>query len=288
MIWEPIIHTCVDKLLQDECEDSLECMCKLLSIVGNGLDTEAERPKLNSYYGHICLLLKEKKMSSRIKFMLQDVVALRKNNWVPCRKVEEPKTIQQLHQEVKEAEEREQLQFKNWQTTMHWRGGGRSADRGQSFHVKEVPGKVNQDSSRDCDGERKQWCHLGSSSCRGVSKIPVEHKTPPKQAGYLSEPSYLESVIVDCGVPTLRTYELLQRVRLLKKYIKEDEKQLVALNILQQLVVHIDQPDGLLRMFFDVLLDEEVIQDETFFKWKSSTVSVVSVCNFFTWFQEDG
>ncbi|XP_056908896.1 eukaryotic translation initiation factor 4 gamma 3-like isoform X2 [Takifugu flavidus] len=263
MIWEPIIHTCVDKLLQDECEDSLECMCKLLSIVGNGLDTEAERPKLNSYYGHICLLLKEKKMSSRIKFMLQDVVALRKNNWVPCRKVEEPKTIQQLHQEVKEAEEREQLQFKNWQTTMHWRGGGRSADRGQSFHVKEVPGKVNQDSSRDCDGERKQWCHLGSSSCRGVSKIPG-------------------------GVPTLRTYELLQRVRLLKKYIKEDEKQLVALNILQQLVVHIDQPDGLLRMFFDVLLDEEVIQDETFFKWKSSTVSVVSVCNFFTWFQEDG
>eukprot|EP00066_Takifugu_rubripes_P004347 XP_003967653.1 PREDICTED: eukaryotic translation initiation factor 4 gamma 3-like [Takifugu rubripes] len=280
MIWEPIIHTCVDKLLQDECEDSLECMCKLLSIVGNGLDTEAERPKLNSYYGHICLLLKEKKMSSRIKFMLQDVVALRK-----------------------------------------------------------VPGKVNQDSSRDCDGERKQRCHLGSSSCRGVIKIPVEHKTPPKQAGYLSEPSYLESiakeeaqvqdcneeqvyqalkrllqrncindkieewiqntlnnrqrssdgfvralmravcqsVIVDCGVPTLRTYELLQRVSLLKKYIKEDEKQLVALNILQQLVVHIDQPDGLLRMFLDVLLDEEVIQDETFFKWKSSTVSVVSV-----------
>ncbi|XP_056908904.1 eukaryotic translation initiation factor 4 gamma 3-like [Takifugu flavidus] len=95
-----------------------------------------------------------------------------------------------------------------------------------------------------------------------------------------------QSVIVDCGVPTLRTYELLQRVSLLKKYIKEDEKQLVALNILQQLVVHIDQPDGLLRMFFDVLLDEEVIQDETFFKWKSSTVSVVSVCNFFTWLQE--
>ncbi|XP_029697936.1 eukaryotic translation initiation factor 4 gamma 3-like [Takifugu rubripes] len=323
-------------------------MCKLLSIVGNGLDTEAERPKLNSYYGHICLLLKEKKMSSRIKFMLQDVVALRKNNWVTCRKVEGPKTIQQLHQEVKEAEEREQLQYKNWQTTMHWRGGGRSADRGQSFHVKEVPGKVNQDSSRDCDGERKQRCHLGSSSCRGVIKIPVEHKTPPKQAGYLSEPSYLESiakeeaqvqdcneeqvyqalkrllqrncnndkieewiqntlnnrqrssdgfvralmravcqsVIVDCGVPTLRTYELLQRVSLLKKYIKEDEKQLVALNILQQLVVHIDQPDGLLRMFLDVLLDEEVIQDETFFKWKSSTVSVVSVSNFFTWLQE--
>ncbi|XP_011611109.2 eukaryotic translation initiation factor 4 gamma 3-like [Takifugu rubripes] len=89
--------------------------------------------------------------------------------------------------------------------------------------------------------------------------------------------------VLSGGVHTLRTYELLQRVSL---YIKDDHKQLVALNVLQQLVVHIDQPDGLLWMFFDVLLDEEVIQDETFFKWKSSTVSVISVRNFFTWLQE--
>ncbi|XP_029702233.1 eukaryotic translation initiation factor 4 gamma 1-like [Takifugu rubripes] len=41
-----------------------------------------------------------------------------------------------------------------------------------------------------------------------------------------------QSVIVDCGV---RTYELLQRASLLKRFIKDDHKQLV---------VHIDQPDG--------------------------------------------
>ncbi|TWW71818.1 Eukaryotic translation initiation factor 4 gamma 1 [Takifugu flavidus] len=107
MIWEPIIHTCIGKLLQDECEDSLECVCKLLSTVGKDLDTGTERPKLDSYCSNICNLLKEQKMSSRIKFMLQDVVALRKNNWVPRRKDEGPKTIQQLHQEVKQAEERD-------------------------------------------------------------------------------------------------------------------------------------------------------------------------------------
>ncbi|XP_056901219.1 eukaryotic translation initiation factor 4 gamma 3-like [Takifugu flavidus] len=95
-----------------------------------------------------------------------------------------------------------------------------------------------------------------------------------------------QSVIVDCGVYTLNTYQLLQRVSLLKRFIKDDQKQLVALNVLQQLVVHIDQPDGLLRMFFDVLLDEEVIQDETFFKWRSSSVNVTSVTNFFSWLQE--
>ncbi|XP_056871011.1 eukaryotic translation initiation factor 4 gamma 3-like [Takifugu flavidus] len=95
-----------------------------------------------------------------------------------------------------------------------------------------------------------------------------------------------QSVIVDCGVYTLNTYELLDRASLLKRFIKDDHKQLVALNAVQQLVVHIDQPDGLLRMFFDVLWDEEVIEDETFFKWKSSAVSVVSLHNFFTWLQE--
>ncbi|XP_056906369.1 eukaryotic translation initiation factor 4 gamma 3-like [Takifugu flavidus] len=95
-----------------------------------------------------------------------------------------------------------------------------------------------------------------------------------------------QSVIVDCGVYTLNTYELLERVSLLKRYITDDQKQLVALNVLQQLVVHIDQPDGLLRMFFDVLWDEEVIQDEAFFKFKSSTVNLISVSNFFTMLQE--
>ncbi|XP_029699668.1 eukaryotic translation initiation factor 4 gamma 3-like [Takifugu rubripes] len=79
MITEAIIHTCAVKLLQDVCEESMECLCKLLSIVGEDMDTEAERPKLNSYYDYICYLLKEWKMSTRIKFMLQDVVALRKH-----------------------------------------------------------------------------------------------------------------------------------------------------------------------------------------------------------------
>ncbi|XP_029704340.1 eukaryotic translation initiation factor 4 gamma 3-like [Takifugu rubripes] len=358
MITEAIIHTCAVKLLQDVCEESMECLCKLLSMVGKDLDTETERPKLNSYYDYIFYLLKEWKMSTRIKFMLQDVVALRKNNWVPHKKDDGPKTLQQLHQEVKQAEEREQSQFKKGQNAIQQRGRGRSADRGQSFNVK------------DCDGDRKQRNHLGSSSTfemswrpkerepvmflneqnrgtqiRSVSKITVEHKTTPK-GGSLSKPlsaliakeeaqaqdcneeevyqalkrllqnsvndkieewiqntlndrqrssegfvralmrAVCQSVIVDCGVYTLNTYELLERVSLLKRYITDGQKQLVALNVLQQLVVHIDQPDGLLRMFFDVLSDEEVVQDETFFKWKTSPVNVISVSNFFTMLQE--
>ncbi|XP_056880913.1 uncharacterized protein LOC130521352 [Takifugu flavidus] len=231
MIWEPIIHTCIGKLLQDECEDSLECVCKLLSTVGKDLDTGTERPKLDSYCSNICNLLKEQKMSSRIKFMLQDVVALRKNNWVPRRKDEGPKTIQQLHQEVKQAEEREQLQLK-----------------------KAIPGKFNQDSRRNCEGDRKQRYHRGSSSTfrspekyeyrsmrntwrpkerepvvyldeqkinRGtqikVNKITVEHKTTPKGGSskplselFAKEEAPVNGGMVDCNEEEV--YQALKRL----------------------------------------------------------------------------
>ncbi|XP_056867544.1 eukaryotic translation initiation factor 4 gamma 3-like [Takifugu flavidus] len=289
MIWEPIIHTCIGKLLQDECEDSLECVCKLLSTVGKDLDTGTERPKLDSYCSNICNLLKEQKMSSRIKFMLQDVVALRKNNWVPRRKDEGPKTIQQLHQEVKQAEERdapvEEVEHK---TT---RKGGSSKPLSELFAKEEAP--VNG-GMVDCNEEEVYQALkrlLQNNSVNDQLEEWIQNTLNNRQRssdGFVRAlmRAVCQSVIVDCGVYTLNTYELLDRASLLKRFIKDDHKQLVALNVVQQLVVHIDQPDGLLRMFFDVLWDEEVIQDETFFKWRSSSVNVTSVTNFFKWLQE--
>ncbi|TWW69534.1 Eukaryotic translation initiation factor 4 gamma 1 [Takifugu flavidus] len=304
MISKGNIHTCIGKLLQDESEESLECMCKLLTTVGKDLDTETEIPKINSYCGLICNLM-QKKMSSRIKFMLQDVVALRENDWVPRRRDEGPKTIQQLHQEAKQAEEREMLQLEKGMTTMHRRGGGRPADRRQSFNVKEIPGKFNQDSSLEDktqeEARAQDWDEedvytalkrlLQENSGNDQIEAWIQNTLSTRQRssdGFVRAlmRAVCQSVIVDCGVYTLNTYELLDRASLLKRFIKDDHKQLVALNAVQQLVVHIDQPDGLLRMFFDVLWDEEVIEDETFFKWKSSAVSVVSLHNFFTWLQE--
>lgn len=45
---------------------------------------------------------------------------------------------------------------------------------------------------------------------------------------------------------------------------------------------------GLLRMFFDVLLDEEVIQDEMFLSWESSAdgKTLASVSSFFAWVRD--
>ena len=40
MLTEQIMHTCVMKLLKDRDEESLECMCKLLTTIGQMLDHE--------------------------------------------------------------------------------------------------------------------------------------------------------------------------------------------------------------------------------------------------------
>lgn len=80
------------------------------------------------------------------------------NNWMPRRKEEGPKTIKQIQQEVKQVGESEQLQIKKGQNLMRGRGAGKSTDR------DVIHGRLDQSSSCDCDGNRKQACHCGSSS----------------------------------------------------------------------------------------------------------------------------
>lgn len=40
MLTEPIMHDCIVKLLKNHDEESLECLCRLLSTIGKDLDFE--------------------------------------------------------------------------------------------------------------------------------------------------------------------------------------------------------------------------------------------------------
>lgn len=87
-----------------------------------------------------------------------------------------------------------------------------------------------------------------------------------------------------------------RRLPVLLKYLNSDtERQLQALYALQALIVALDQPPNLLRMFFDCLYDEDVISEDAFYKWESSKdpaeqhgkgVALKSVTAFFTWLRE--
>ncbi|XP_041656970.1 eukaryotic translation initiation factor 4 gamma 1-like isoform X3 [Cheilinus undulatus] len=109
MLTEVIMHDCIVKLLKNHDEESLECLCRLLSTIGKDLDFEKAKPRMDQYFNQMEKIIKERKTSSRIRFMLQDVLDLRLNNWVPRRGDQGPKTIDQIHKEAELEEHREQM-----------------------------------------------------------------------------------------------------------------------------------------------------------------------------------
>ncbi|XP_073531440.1 eukaryotic translation initiation factor 4 gamma 1 isoform X3 [Phyllobates terribilis] len=109
MLTEAIMHDCVVKLLKNHDEESLECLCRLLSTIGKDLDFERAKPRMDQYFNQVDKIIKERKTSSRIRFMLQDVLDLRLCNWIPRRADQGPKTIDQIHKEAEMEKQREQV-----------------------------------------------------------------------------------------------------------------------------------------------------------------------------------
>ncbi|XP_051944025.1 eukaryotic translation initiation factor 4 gamma 1a isoform X4 [Hippocampus zosterae] len=125
MLTEAIMHECVVKLLKNHDEESLECLCRLLSTIGKDLDFEKAKPRMDQYFNQMEKIIKERKTSSRIRFMLQDVLDLRRCNWVPRRGDQGPKTIDQIHKEAEMEEHREHIKVQQQLMSKKDTGGGR-------------------------------------------------------------------------------------------------------------------------------------------------------------------
>ncbi|CAK8692845.1 unnamed protein product [Clavelina lepadiformis] len=102
MLTESIMHNCVMSLFKGRNDESLESLCRLLAIIGKDLDHVKGKPRMDQYFQHIDKVIREKKTSSRVRFTLQDVVDLRKSNWVPkAVQALVPKAIDQIHADAK-------------------------------------------------------------------------------------------------------------------------------------------------------------------------------------------
>merc|ERR1719430_2324668 len=118
MLTARIMHECVKKLLMTSNEESLECLCRLVTTVGKDLEEETNgrlskgpQPGINDlsvYFKEMSKLVEQKKISSRVRFLMQDVIELRINGWKKRREDAGPKTIDQIHKEI----EKEQLEQK--------------------------------------------------------------------------------------------------------------------------------------------------------------------------------
>lgn len=107
--------------------------------------------------------------------------------------------------------------------------------------------------------------------------------------------SVCQSAIICDNPYKVDSEQITSRANLLQRYLYDEQKELQALYALQALMVHMEQPANLLRMFFDALYDEDVIKEEAFYKWESSKdpaeqtgkgVALKSVTAFFTWLRE--
>ncbi|ODN03377.1 Eukaryotic translation initiation factor 4 gamma 3 [Orchesella cincta] len=152
MLTPKIMVECVHLLLYSPDEENLECLCKLLATVGQKLDMQlksledlaqrGDKPKfipenkwMDRIFKQLETLSGNKKLSSRIRFAILDVVELRQNDWKPRRDTNAPKTIEEVRKEAYRQEMEEKRQINNLPPVQNNYGGGgdrdhRGGDRG--------------------------------------------------------------------------------------------------------------------------------------------------------------
>lgn len=108
LIGEKIMHSIITELLsnvENPEEEEIECLCRLLMTVGSILDRPEAANFWAQYIARLQWLIGQKdKLSSRIRFMIMDVVEARERGWRGITKDEGPKSIAQIEKESKERE----------------------------------------------------------------------------------------------------------------------------------------------------------------------------------------
>uniref|UniRef100_G3P4P1 Eukaryotic translation initiation factor 4 gamma 2 n=1 Tax=Gasterosteus aculeatus aculeatus TaxID=481459 RepID=G3P4P1_GASAC len=109
LIHESILHKCIKTLLEKkkrvqlkDMGEDLECLCQIMRTVGPRLDHAKAKSLMDQYFGRMRSLTNNKELPARIRFLLQDTVELRLNNWVPRKAFIDngPKLINQIRQDA--------------------------------------------------------------------------------------------------------------------------------------------------------------------------------------------
>ena len=104
---------CIERLLKQESdEENIECLCRLLTTIGKELDKQTNQVKMKSAFDRLEKITKKKDIvSARIRFMILDVIDLRRDNWVPRRKDNAPKKIDEIRREAAEEQMRKEAEI---------------------------------------------------------------------------------------------------------------------------------------------------------------------------------
>ena len=85
MLTEKIMHECIIKLLGVDAKnpdlDEIECLVKLLVAIGKLIDHPKSKDYMDAYFARIRDMSYNADLPNREKFMLQELVQLRKGQW---------------------------------------------------------------------------------------------------------------------------------------------------------------------------------------------------------------
>ncbi|KAK4193967.1 hypothetical protein QBC35DRAFT_446304 [Podospora australis] len=143
MLTERIMHECVRKLLEYEDlpdEAEIESLSKLLRTIGGNLDsTERGHTMMDAYFQRILQMVDIPSLPSRLKFMLMDIVDLRKAGWHSKEANKGPKTLEEVRAEAEAAAA--QKAAENARSNQRGAPGGRPMGRQDSrnFSYNNAP-----------------------------------------------------------------------------------------------------------------------------------------------------
>lgn len=112
---EAVMHTCVRQLLEETVDprpEDIEVLCRLMSTVGRPMDASTREIKgkdgqtiktsdmMEVYFRRIEMLSVSDKLDMRHRFMLKDLLDLRRSGWKERMKSEGPKKISDIHKDA--------------------------------------------------------------------------------------------------------------------------------------------------------------------------------------------
>ncbi|KAK1832361.1 hypothetical protein QBC39DRAFT_405287 [Podospora conica] len=156
MLTERIMHECVRKLLEFEGmpdEAEIESLTKLLRTVGATLDSSEKGPAMmDAYFQRIDSIVNLPDLPSRLRFMLMDIIDLRRVRWASKDGNKGPKTLEEVRAEAEAQAAQKALESQR----SNQRGGpggrapsGRGDNRGgYSTFSQPPPNQVQMDDLR--------------------------------------------------------------------------------------------------------------------------------------------
>ena len=174
LIASNIMYRCIDELIISSDDDTLVCMVKLMQTIGAKIEAhdkkkvakakksgETYESKIEEFFTKI-MDMSESHLSSRIRFMLKDLIDMKKNGWAQRREQEKAKTLDEIRADAAEEIRKVNPHGRPSGSSKGMQGGSqdvRSMSRQDSF------GSVSSQSSND------EWSVVQEKGGRSKTKV---------------------------------------------------------------------------------------------------------------------